>query len=721
MSKDAIHLTIDGKVISVRKGTTIYHAAKSIGIDIPIFCYHDRMPPFGACRMCLVEVENMSKLQASCTLEVFEGMVVKTQSVIAKEGRESVLELLLINHPLDCPICDRGGECPLQENVVEHGPGKSRFYEEKRRLKKRVALGPMLMLDQERCIACARCTRFSDTVAGDHALEFIERGYKTEITASCESKFIGNTISICPVGALTSQLYRFRARPWDNRVAKTTCTLCPVGCSMALESRDEKLMRARVVENRNVNDVWLCDKGWFGYEHISHPSRLKQPLIRREGVLQPASWEEALQLISEKFTEAKNGGRVAGWGGNPLTVEENYLFQKLIREGAKCDHVDHRIGDPIVAIEGVAPGMAIEIGQCENLTSAVLLGLDITEEFPIVWLRLKEAINRGAKIYFFGHYAPEVAKYLAGVFLHPPGEELEMLERNKEILSSAQALFVGRQYLATSHREAILCKLDRERLNIMEGKDNSMGARFAGMVPSVGKNAIQVLTLASQERWDLLYIAGANPATKYPPALWERARSNIGFLIVQDLFLTESAQQADVVLPTLCFAEKSGTFINIEGRVERVEPAKKVPPLYSDAEIFLSIASKIDVDLSSLESFLKRLQVKKVARAAPISQVIENLPVADPQNMRATFAPALFNKGVRMRYNAHLVQLAKEPCARICPEEARRRGVGEGSEIVVQGSTLKLCFDTAVAAKTVVLPESNILANPLNGFEVDLC
>lgn len=306
-----IQFTIDGKAISVPKGTTVYNAARHIGIDIPIFCYHDRMPPFGACRMCLVEVEKMPKLQTACTLAATEGMVVKTQTQMAVEGREGILELLLINHPLDCPICDRGGECPLQDQAVKYGPGMSRFFEEKRHFTKPYPLGHVLMLDRERCIVCARCTRFGDIVAGDHALEFIERGYKTEVGtpdgAPPKSKFIGNTIQICPVGALTSQVYRFRARPWDNTATPSSCTLCPIGCSMTLDSRDGEIMRTRSRENREVNDIWLCDKGWFGYEFTSSPHRLVEPLIRRGIHLEPASWDEALNLIASKVKDAKKG------------------------------------------------------------------------------------------------------------------------------------------------------------------------------------------------------------------------------------------------------------------------------------------------------------------------------------------------------------------------------------------------------------------------------
>ena len=553
-----VNFTIDGAAITVPKGTTVYQAAKQLGIEIPIFCYLDRMPPFGACRMCLVEVEKMGKLQTACTLEATEGMAVKTATSMAERGREEMIEFLLINHPLDCPICDRGGECPLQDNALRYGPGLSRFFEEKRRFKKALPLSPVLMLDRERCITCARCTRFSDLLSGDHALEFIDRGYRTEVGTPhgemADSKFIGNTIMICPVGALTSNVYRFRARPWDNDTTNTSCALCPVGCSMHLDSRDGEIMRTRSNENVKVNDIWMCDKGWFGYEFSTHPDRLLHPLIRRNGKLEPANWDEALTLIAGKVVAAKPGGKLAGWGGNPLTIEENYLFQQLIREGFGVNHLDHRIGSPLLNIEeeGVSPGMEMGLEECESLNYAFLLGIDLTEEFPVIWLRLRQAINKGAKVIFIGHYAPEIAPYLNEVILHPPGLEEETLREQivkmQKIAENGAkgAIFAGRHYLNSPDRLPILDHLQKLKdsrpnlsLNIMEAKGNSLGARLAGMRPdlmpmqgkaqSIGLNAVQLLEKAAVEGWNLLYVAGANPAVKFPTPLWKKARERLDF------------------------------------------------------------------------------------------------------------------------------------------------------------------------------------------------
>jgi len=764
-----INLTIDGKMISVPKGTTVYHACKQLGIEIPIFCYLDRLAPFGACRVCLVEVEKMAKPQTSCTLEATEGMVVKTQSAMAENGRKEIIEFLLLSHPLDCPICDRGGECPLQENALRYGPGMSRFFEEKRHFKKPLPLGPVLMLDRERCIVCARCTRFGDLLAGDHALEFIERGYKTEVGTPdggpAESKFIGNTIMICPVGALTSQVYRFRARPWDNEPTESTCSLCPVGCSLFLDSRDGQIMRTRSREDHDVNDIWLCDKGWFGYEFTYHPDRLTRPLLRRNGRLEPASWEAALSLIASKMEAAKPRGRLAAFGGNPLTFEENYLFQKLMREGVGVNHLDHRIGSSLDSVEdeGMGPGMEMTIGDCEELSFVALVGLDLTEEFPVIWLRLRQAINKGAKVLFLGHFAPEISPYLAQTIIHPPGKELEMLKEHLPRLAELSkdgkkgALFVGRQYLANQQRRTILSELLKWRqtmpnftLNIMEGRGNSMGARIAGMRPEFGPfgkavskpgmNAVQVLEKTIGEGWDFLYVAGANPALQYPSKLWSEARSKLGFLVVQDLFLTETAQQADVVLPTLTFIEKGGSFINIEGRVQMLLPGKEVPEnIYSDGEIFMELAQKLNFNLELDPDFIEKLNLKRFPLKRPQELAPEEkttAPTALVENnemLAATFSRILFDHGVRMKHDPHLIQLAKEPKLRLRSQEGKKRGLNDGDTVRLSanGNSIKakIQFDEGVAEGTIVLPlgfEQEIPVHELgvrlmNGLRIEIC
>lgn len=747
-----INLTIDGRAITVPKGTTVYHAAKQLGIELPIFCYQDRMPPFGACRVCLVEVEKMGKLQASCTLEATEGMVVKTQSENAVKGREGILEFLLINHPLDCPICDRGGECPLQEQALDHGPGKSRFFEEKRHFKKPLPLGPVLMLDRERCIICARCTRFGDLVAGDHALEFIDRGYKTEVGTpdgeDVKSKFIGNTIMICPVGALTSQVYRFRARPWDNDSAKSSCTLCPVGCSMILDSRDGEIVRTRSLENKAVNDIWLCDKGWFGYEFVYHPERLQKPLIRKNGKLEESSWDEAFSLIASKILSAKESGKIAAFGGNPLTTEENYLYQKLFRDGAEVNHIDHRIGSPLFSLEeeGLPPGMVHSIGEIEELKFILLLGVDLTEEFPVIWLRLKQAINQGAKVLYLGHYAPETSNYFTNSVLHQPGKEIETLRKYfshiLEQLKDKGAIFIGKQYLSMPNRAEILSELKDYPLNLLEGRGNSMGARLAGLRPdagplgekinSPGLNAIQVLEEAAASGWDYLHVAGANPAVKYPSKLWQKARRNLGFLVVQDLFLTETAKQADLVLPVLSFIEKGGSFMNIEGRMQGLLPGKEIPEgLFSDGDIFKQIGKKLNLSLTIDANFAELLQPNNIFRFERKSGNAKSAKFLPHGDLLATFSQVLFDEGERIQHDPHLRELIKKPYLRMHPLDGKKHGIKEGDivSVMTDGNAISgtVQLREGVSQGTVVLPlgfkelaVAELGKNLLNGIAVEI-
>lgn len=736
---ETVTLTIDDRVVTVPKGTTVYTACTELGIDIPIFCYQDRMPPFGACRVCLVEVEKMGKLQTSCTLVATEGMVVKTQTQLAAEGRKGILELLLINHPLDCPICDRGGECPLQDQALKFGPGESRFYEEKRHFTKPKPLGPVLMLDRERCIACARCTRFGDELAGDNALEFHERGFKTEVATPdggpAKSKFIGNTIMICPVGALTSQVYRFRARPWDNEPTPTTCTLCPVGCSMILDSRDGEIMRTRSNEDRDVNDIWLCDKGWFGYEFVSSPERLTKPLVRRDGKLHPAGWEEALALVAQNMLSAKRDGKVAALGGNPLTTEENYLFQQLIRLGAGVNNIDHRVGMPDYGDDEGEDLMEMSIGDCEELGYAFLFGVDLTEEFPVVWLRLRQAMNKGAITAFSGHFTPEIAPHLGSVFLHAPGEEIAAIRNSadeiKKNLASGKrgAIFVGEQYLNTPNRGAIIAELrqlikggSKISLNFLTGRGNSHGARLAGMRPDAGPmgapvskpglDAVQIIETAAKSGWDYIHVAGADPASKTPKDIWDQARKNLKFLVVQDLFLTETARQADVVFPVLSYAEKGGTFVNIEGRMQPLLPGKEVPKgIFSDGEIFERIAQMMGLSLyfdPSFASVLKPGQRQQPFLQRDSGNKPANGPIMKAPGLRATFAHVLFDEGVRMKHDPHASKLSSKPFVRLHSSDAIERGLRQEDIGVIKAGgrslTAEIAIDDGVARKTVVIP-----------------
>jgi NADH-quinone oxidoreductase subunit G len=427
-----VRLTIDGREVVVPKGTTIYTAAKQAGVEIPTFCYHDRMAPLGACRVCLVEVERMPKLATSCTQEVGDGMVVHTVSEKAQAGQRAILELLLINHPLDCPICDKGGECPLQDNTLKFGPGQSRFVEVKRTYRKHLRMGPTLVLDRERCILCWRCVRFGEIVAGDDALQGFERGYHSQIAtpqmAPVHSKFIGNTIEICPVGALTSATYRFRSRPWDNRAVKSVCPHCGCGCTTTLNVRGNDLDRTRSREHLQVNDVWLCDKGFFGYEFVQSPERLTTPLVRRDGELRAATWEEALDRVAAALRTTP-AGAVGVIGGARSTNEDNYLLLRLFRGIVGTNSVDFRT-DTAHPLPGTsAPwGLPGSIADVENADAIVLVGCDLTEEYPIVWLRVKKAVDRGARLIIVNPWELEIARWATRSLTHRWGAEAAVLE-----------------------------------------------------------------------------------------------------------------------------------------------------------------------------------------------------------------------------------------------------------------------------------------------------
>lgn len=656
-----ITLTIDGRAVTVPKGTTIWTAARGVGIDIPIFCYHDRMPPLGACRMCLVKVEKAPKLVTSCTQEAAEGMVVSTTTPDVKAGQEAILEFLLINHPLDCPICDKGGECPLQDQTFRYGPGRSRYVEPKRDFAKPVALGPALVLDRERCILCWRCVRFGELIAGDDALKGFERGFTSEIntpfTLPAVSKFIGNTIAICPVGALTSRTYRFVSRPWDNQRVPSVCTLCGVGCAVFFDVRGNTITRTQARESPDLNDIWLCDLGFFGHGYVHHAERLQQPLIRRDGELQPASWDEALDLVARKI-HAAAPNRVALIAGARLTNEDAYVAARIFRTVVGTPHLDHRLDTRADGPSLTVPwGMTSPIGDIPTSDLFLLIGCDLTEEYPVLWLRMKQAVDRGARIIAITPKALEIERFAAHHLVHRyqegsavlaavaqaadgnggtteevGGVDHEGITRAGESLRTAKRpmVMIGRTALEApdgmyAEVEALCGKLG-VKPSIMRGKGNAFGVALAGVLPNTGPggrpldqaranlesvwgapvasgpalDGPEIVEAGARGELDVLYIAGADPSTDVPDrSRWAAARSHVPFVVVADAFLTETAQGADVVLPALVIPEKDGTVLNIEGRVQRVQAAVSGPgEARGDWQIASALAARLGTTIA---------------------------------------------------------------------------------------------------------------------------
>ncbi|MDP9372052.1 MAG: NADH-quinone oxidoreductase subunit NuoG, partial [Chloroflexota bacterium] len=402
---NTVTLTIDDRPVTVPKGTLVVEAAKSVGIDIPVFCYEPRLDPVGACRMCLVEIEKMPRLQTACTTPVAEGMVVRTRAPKARDAQSDVLGMLLANHPLDCPVCDKGGECPLQDTTFNYGPGVSKFYEPKRTFAKPIPLSPLIALDRERCIMCYRCVRFQREIAGDEALTVIDRGSYSEIAVTegrtFDSPFSGNTIELCPVGALTSIPFRFRARPWDLTNVPSVCNQCSVGCNINVQYRNNKVLRLIARANPPVDDGWLCDRGRFTYDFVNSPERLDQPLLRRGGELVPVSWDEALDAAAaglDRVRRESGSDALAGVISPKATNEELYLFVKLMRGALGSDNVDHwPRSNPVRGPFGV-DALHGSIAALERMKTILLVGVDPIAEQPVLDLRLKKAARKGAKL-----------------------------------------------------------------------------------------------------------------------------------------------------------------------------------------------------------------------------------------------------------------------------------------------------------------------------------
>jgi NADH-quinone oxidoreductase subunit G len=419
---ELVNLTIDDIPVAVPPGTLVWAAAQQVGIEIPIYCYHPKMPPLGACRMCFVEIEKMPKPpQTACTTPVSEGMVVRTKTDRVLKARQGTLEFLLINHPLDCPICDKGGECDLQDFTLRHGPGATRFDLYKRHYPKPVPVSDRVLLDRERCILCQRCTRFCSEISMDNGLVMISRGFRMEVGTApdhaFDSIFSGNTVEICPVGALTATSFRFKARPWELKHIPGVCNNCSVGCNARIDVRVDKIMRLMSRTNDNIDDGWLCDRGRWDFEFVNSTQRLRTPLIRHNDKLEPATWDEALYMIASRLRHIadRHGAKaIGGIGSTRTTNEEAYLFQKLLREAIGTPNVDHHHGyfpgsrDPLT---GKPWMMTNSIADIEKASHIVLIASDPYQRQPILNLRIKKALRAGAQIYIVNEGETELDRF----------------------------------------------------------------------------------------------------------------------------------------------------------------------------------------------------------------------------------------------------------------------------------------------------------------------
>jgi NADH-quinone oxidoreductase subunit G len=479
--EELVHLTIDGRPVAVPPGTVLWSAARQLGIEIPIYCYHPKMEPLGACRMCFVEVEKMPKLATACTTVVSEGMVVRTDTEKVKKGRRGTLEFLLINHPLDCPICDKGGECDLQDFTQRYGPGGSRFDLNKRHFPKPISVSEHILLDRERCISCFRCVRFTQNVAMENGLVMEQRGFRNEIgvdpDAPFDSIFSGNVVEMCPVGALTAKSFRFTTRPWELKKTPSVCGNCAVGCNVRVDVRVDKVLRQYSRTNDGIDDGWLCDRGRWDVALINSPERLRTPLIRHNGQLQPASWDEALRLAAARLHEVRQsqGARaIGGIGSTHATNEESYLFQKLLRAGMGTNNIDHFHGRfPASASGSGLPWVwsgAIE--GLDNASHIVLLGTDTYTRQPIVDLRIRKAIRNGAHVYVLTPEATRLDRYAARTVRYAAGHTARIAAALLNVISS-EGLTRGPQSARASEVAARVAEATPERVAASAGVDVS--------------------------------------------------------------------------------------------------------------------------------------------------------------------------------------------------------------------------------------------------------
>ncbi len=611
-----VTLSINGISVTVPDGTLIADAAKMVGIDIPVFCHHPKLEPVGMCRMCLVEVgrpmldratgqaviENgqpkiqfMPKLETACTNRVSDGMVVMTTTDKAVEGQKGTVEFLLTSHPLDCPVCDKGGECPLQNLTMAFGPGKGRFiYDEKLHLEKQVPLGELIWLDRERCIQCARCIRFQDEVAGEAVLGFDERGRNTQIVSlsdpGFDSVFSGNTTDICPVGALTTADFRFGARPWELKAQASICTQCPVGCNTTLNTRREAKAGGDVVvkrvmprQNEEVNEIWLCDKGRFTYHYTESKKRLVKPLVRKEEKLVRASWDAATKFAAENFTKYKKDFVVLASGR--LANEDLFNLKSLADHagGTAILYSDMGGGD-ITQIAGV--GQGTNIGKMGAGDAILVVASDLYEEAPIWWLRVKQAADRGATLIVANPRETKLDRFAKFTIRYSYGDEAkavnDLSKKNKISDEFAKAknvvVFYGSEGLGLNGSSGLasacatllketehLGKPNNGLVGVWQ-KANDQGAWEVGFQPEPD--------LEKALKGKAVYIVGADPVGD-DPAL-AKALKGAKFVAVQDILETATTEIADVVFPAQAFTERDGTFTSGERRVQRFFAA--VPP-----------------------------------------------------------------------------------------------------------------------------------------------
>ena len=745
---NAVSITINGRTVDAQKGELIIAAADRADEFIPRFCYHPRMSPVGMCRQCLVEVEGPRgpMMVVSCMTPVAEGQVVRTDTPQVKRAQEGIIELLLANHPLDCPVCDKGGECPLQDQAFSHGAGESRFVEEKRHYEKPIPISDLVFLDRERCILCDRCTRFADEVAGDPLISFTQRGNNTQVMTFPDepfaSYFSGNVVQICPVGALTAQPYRFKARPWDLEQRESTCTTCSVGCRTVVQSSRDEILRYQGVDSDPVNWGWLCDRGRFNFQSVNSEDRLENPQVKSGDSFETTTWSAALDTISRTIRHAAPGS-VAILGGARGTNEDAFMWAQLA-DAAGITLRDAQLDDGLPASIFAYPQATID--SATKAATVILLAPDLKEELPVLHIRLRDAAEK-KKIRIIEISAREtgLTKHAWRSVRAESGTATTAVQQlfadaavAAQIASGPVVIVAGRANLAEAAEhtmaavDAVIAGAPSATVLPALRRGNVRGALSLGLAPQNGKDAAAILEAASNGHVDCLILLGADPMNDVADAdLARRGIAGAKFVVAIDTFLTQSAAHADIVLPAAAYGEKDGTTMNLEGRVTNV--VQKITPRGTSRADWM-IAAELgfmlghDSGVTTIAD-VQKLMGKKVpgfgTTTTSVAVKRDGVVVSIPTPTRTPFAAPslaprnsyefrvdvsrkLYDRAVGTLTSPALAGLAAGASVTIHPLDLERVGAGEGANVRVSNShssiVLPVRSDEKVPRGTAVIP-----------------
>ena len=618
---EKITFTVDGKELEGKQGQLLIEACEDSGVHIPRFCWHKRLDPVGMCRMCLVEIETPrgKALVPSCTTEVTEELVVETESETVKKAQEGVLEFLLINHPLDCPICDKAGECPLQDQTMAYGPGESRFIEEKRHFEKPIPVSDIVLLDRERCILCARCTRFSDEISGDPLIEFIQRGNKTQVNTfpdePFKSYFSGNTVQICPVGALTATSYRFKARPWDLKKVSSTCNCCSLGCSVELNVSQNKMLRILGEDNEFTNQGWLSDKGRYNFEYLHSENRLTSIKSKEHNIFKDISFVEATEKLKSKIEELKNPDIKFIVGPNS-TNEEYFVINKFANLMNRNEFLSKDKSNVYFSDDHVFNGYFGEgyenaaFEDLDNSDAIVVWSEDIKDNIPVLFLRLKKAVKNGVKLVVLGHTNTSLES-LADLYL---GEEV--ISNNFELKTNLGNIKEFQNIIENKKVTAIIGKStpiqQKKSLDMLVDhlqkhsqakflncftKANTFGAlQQIDQIKGLNEFCNEYLESNS----NIVFTIGANPVNgSYFSSNIQDILKKADYVVSLDIFINETTELADLILPTTSYGEKEGTMTNMEMRVLKQNKILPDPgSVLSEWEYLIMVAKSLGKEIN---------------------------------------------------------------------------------------------------------------------------